>query len=160
MKALIISDSHGMRSSIQKVFERVGQMDMVIHLGDICGDESYIRENAGCKVWMVAGNNDYHTDLNREEIIEIGTHRALLTHGHRSYANYRTDILEEEGRTMGMDIVMFGHTHVPLIRQENGLYLINPGSLAYPRQANHKRSFILMELDKEEKLHFSLDYLD
>lgn len=160
MKALIISDSHGMRSSIQKVFSRVGKMDMVIHLGDICGDEQYIRDNAGCKVCMVEGNNDYRTGLNREEIIEIGKYRALLTHGHGSYVSYGTDVIAEEGRTIGMDVVMFGHTHVPVIKQENGLILVNPGSLAFPRQENHKRSFIIMELDREEKIHFSLDYLD
>lgn len=160
MKALIISDSHGMRSSLEEVFARAGRVDMIIHLGDVYRDEEFIRQNAKCQVYMIAGNNDYNTSLKREEIIELGHYKALLTHGHKYYVNYGTDAIAEEGHTIGMDIVMFGHTHIPMIKQENGLFLINPGSLAYPRQANRKRSFIIMELDREEKLHFSLDYLD
>lgn len=160
MRALIISDSHGIRSSIKRVLERVGNVDMLIHLGDVYEDDNFIRESVQGEVYIIAGNNDFHPRFKKEEIIEIGPYRAWLTHGHQYGVNYGLERLEEEARTLGMDIVMFGHTHVPVIRQENELYVINPGSLAFPRQENLKGSFIIMELDAEEKLHFSLDYLD
>lgn len=160
MKALIISDSHGDCDSLKQVLKRVGKVDMVIHLGDICGDEKYLCKNAGCDVCMIAGNNDFYTELKKEEILILGKNKLFLTHGHRYYVNYGIERILEEACSIGMDVILFGHTHVPLIKQENGVFLVNPGSIAYPRQANRKRSFVIMEIDKEENLHFSLDYLD
>ena len=59
MKILIISDTHGRRSSIVKVAEKVGEVDMVIHLGDIAGDLDYVEEVFDCEIHMIAGNNDF-----------------------------------------------------------------------------------------------------
>jgi hypothetical protein len=59
-----------------------------------------------------------------------------------------------------MDIVMFGHTHKPVIQTVDGLTLINPGSLSYPRQQDRKCSYIMMEVDDENELHYTLKKLD
>lgn len=160
MFVLIISDSHGIRYRLDEVLNRVKKVDMIIHLGDICGDAEYLRKQADCPVHIVAGNNDFGGELPREEIIEIADKQIWLTHGHRYHVNYGLAEIIEEAETLGMDIVMFGHTHVPVVREENGLNIVNPGSLAYPRQIGYKPSYILMEVDLEKNFHFSLDYLD
>jgi hypothetical protein len=68
--------------------------------------------------------------------------------------------IEDEARSRGMDIVMFGHTHKPVIQTIDGVTLINPGSLSYPRQQDRKCSYIMMEVDDENELHYTLKKLD
>ena len=66
-------------------------------------------------------------------------------------------IKEAFGR--GADIVMFGHTHYPMIRREGGLTVINPGSLSYPRQEGRRPSYIVMETDPQGGVEFFLKFL-
>lgn len=77
MRILIVSDTHRQNNNYLKVLERVKPVDMVIHCGDVEGSEYTISKSAGCPVEMVAGNNDYFTDLPRKrsfrsEIIMCG----------------------------------------------------------------------------------------
>ena len=58
MKILVISDTHGRHGNFDKMLEREGQPDMLIHLGDVEEGEDYIRAVMECPVYMVAGNND------------------------------------------------------------------------------------------------------
>ena len=51
---------------------------MLIHCGDIEGREFYIEALVECPCTIVAGNNDFFSDLPREEEIEINGHRSLL----------------------------------------------------------------------------------
>ena len=55
MRILVISDSHGRNDDIEGVLKQVGDIDMMIHCGDVERGDSYIREIAGCPVVMVAG---------------------------------------------------------------------------------------------------------
>ncbi len=98
-------------------------------------------------------------DLPREEEFCIGRYRVWLTHGHNYYVAMGTDTIKREAAARRMDIVMFGHTHRPLIDTEGEVIAINPGSLSYPRQEGRRPSYILMEMDPQEELHFSLRYL-
>ena len=42
MKVLIVSDTHGRHTGLDRVLEKEGKIDLFIHLGDIEGGESYI----------------------------------------------------------------------------------------------------------------------
>ena len=42
MKILIISDTHGAHRNFDRVIEKEQPLDMLIHLGDVEGDEDYI----------------------------------------------------------------------------------------------------------------------
>ena len=57
-------------------------------------------------------------------------------------------------------IKMFGHTHVPMIDLKDVIWAINPGSIALPRQRNRLPSFIIMDIDRDGKAHFTLNYCD
>ena len=60
-----------------------------------------------------------------------------------------------------MDIVMYGHTHKPHLEYcRDGLVVLNPGSLSYPRQEGRKPSYMLMELDRQGEAHFTICYLE
>ena len=53
MKILIISDTHGAHRNFDRVIEKEQPLDMLIHLGDVEGDEDYIPAVADCPVWCV-----------------------------------------------------------------------------------------------------------
>ena len=109
---------------------------------------------------MVRGNNDFFSDLPREEEIDIGGYKAFITHGHPYYVSLDSEYIREEGAARKVDIVMFGHTHKPYFEQKDGITVLNPGSLAYPRQEGGKGSYMIMEIDQEGKAHFNQKYLD
>ena len=77
MRILIISDTHGRTNTIRDVLDTVGDIDMFIHLGDVCGDEEYIYDNVTCPIHMVAGNNDWDSDLPMQEEFMIAGIRYL-----------------------------------------------------------------------------------
>ena len=159
MKVLIVSDTHRRNENYIKVLERVSPVDMVIHCGDIEGSEYLIAESAGCPVQMVVGNNDFFSDLPREKEFHIGKYKVWLTHGHNYYVFMSNENLKHEARMRGVDVVMYGHTHRPVVDIEDDIIAVNPGSLTYPRQDNRKPSYIIMDLDREGKAHFTINYL-
>lgn len=159
MKVLIVSDTHGREENLRKVLEKTGSIDLMIHLGDVEGAEEYIAALTDAPVHMVAGNNDWYSDLPKEEIITIGRYRALLTHGHHYYVGMGHEELKRQAELKNVDIIMYGHTHCPCLEQTGGLTILNPGSLSLPRQEGRRPSYMLMELDHEGDAHYTICYL-
>jgi putative phosphoesterase len=115
MKIMIVSDSHGRNYYLEKAIDRVKPIDLLIHLGDLEGSEEYVTEIAPCKVEIVAGNNDFFTNMEKDKLITIGNYKVFLSHGHRYGVNYGADKIKEIAMQHGASIAMFGHTHKPLI---------------------------------------------
>ncbi len=159
MKVLIVSDTHRHNENYLKVLEKVTPVDMVVHCGDIEGSEYLIAESAGCPVQMVMGNNDFFSDLPREKEFYIGKYKVWLTHGHNYYVSMSNEYLKNEACERGVDIVMYGHSHRPLVERDGNIIAINPGSLTYPRQEGRKPSFIIMDIDRNGEAHFTINYL-
>lgn len=160
MKILIVSDTHRYNKNFYKVVEQNGPLDMVIHLGDIEGSEYELKEAAGCPMEIVAGNSDFFSDLPKEKEIEIEGYKILLTHGNFYLVTLGMERIREEGLMRGVDIVMFGHTHRPLLDTgEDDIMLVNPGSLSYPRQDGKQPSYIIMEIDEKGEIQFTLKYV-
>lgn len=157
MRILIVSDSHGMDKYLYQTIRRVKPFDMMIHLGDFGGTEEYIRSLVDCPVEMVSGNNDFLSGWPREKLLSIGNYTVFLTHGHRYGVYFSIYPLKEAARARNANIVMFGHTHVPMIDLKGDIWAINPGSIAYPRQRGRVPSFIIMEIDREGMAHFTLN---
>ena len=158
MKILVVSDTHGRDRGLKDVLDKVKPVDMLVHCGDVEGSEDYIEALAECPVHMVAGNNDFFSSLEREEEFFIGRYKVLLTHGHYYYVSMNTQAIRKEGRARGYDIVLFGHTHRPLVDVREDITLCNPGSLAYPRQEGRRPSYLIMELDGEGNMHYTINY--
>lgn len=159
VKILIVSDTHRKNDNFLKALDRCKPVDMVIHCGDIEGSEYLISEASGCPVEMVAGNNDYFSDLPRERCFTIGKYKVWVTHGHNYYINMENETIKQIARQKGADIVMYGHTHKPVIKVEEDLIIINPGSLTYPRQEGRRPSYILMDIDEKGDANFRLYFL-
>ncbi len=159
MKILIVSDTHRKHEYLIEALERVRPIDLMVHLGDAEGEEEYIAQLAGCPLEIVAGNNDFFSDLLREKEIRIGNYRVLLTHGHYYYVNTGLSDIQKEAAARGFDIVMFGHTHRPLIDYSHNVITLNPGSISYPRQDGKRPSYIVMEIDDRGEAQFEICYL-
>ena len=160
MKILIVSDTHGKEENLDRVLEEIGKLDCLIHLGDVEGQEDYIEAVAECPVHMVSGNNDFFSDLPREEDFWLEDYHVLITHGHYYGVSAGTGRLEDEAREREFDIVMYGHTHIPDLREEEDLTILNPGSISYPRQYGHKPSYIIMEIDEMGDAHYTIHYME
>lgn len=160
MKILIVSDTHGHEKNLERVLGKVSPIDYLIHAGDVEGHEDYIRAIANCPVFIVSGNNDFFSELPREEEMFLENLHLLITHGHYYGVSVGYERLKEEGRARGIDVVVFGHTHRPVIEQEKDITVLNPGSLAYPRQIGRKPSYLIMEIDKKGMSHYTINYLD
>ncbi len=159
MKILIVSDTHRRNENYLTIVEREKPVDRVIHCGDAEGSEYIICEAAECQVEIVLGNNDFFSELEREKEFKIGKYKIWLTHGHNYYVSMGNETIKEEARSRGIDIVIYGHTHRPVIDVEEDVIAINPGSLTYPRQDGKRPSYIIMQMNEQEEVSFSIKYL-
>lgn len=161
MKILIVSDTHRKDDNLKRVLDRHMPVDMLIHLGDAEGSEYLIENwvNDGCDLKMVLGNNDFFSALEREIEVEIGPHRALLTHGHYYNVSLGVESLRQEALERGCDIAMYGHTHRPYLEEGTDVTILNPGSLSYPRQEGRKPSYMIMEMDSDGAMRFQTYYI-
>lgn len=158
MKILIVSDTHKKNENYFNVLQ-LQQPDMVIHCGDAEGCEYAITQAADCPVQIVLGNNDFFSELPRELMLNIGKYKVWVTHGHNYYVSMGNERLKREAEARGADIVMYGHTHRPVIDIDKEIIAVNPGSLSYPRQEGGRPSYMLMELDRLEEAHFTIVYM-
>ena len=158
MKILIISDTHRDLKNFFAVLKREEPIDMCLHLGDVEADASIIQQTLECPLHMVKGNNDFFGLLPEEIELKIGKHKVFMTHGHRYMVSLGGERLLDEALHIGADIVIHGHTHKPMIKQENGITLLCPGSISYPRQSGRKFTYIIMEMDENERLRFEIKH--
>ena len=158
MRILIVSDTHGRHDKFEKALEKAGKIDLMIHLGDIQDEEDYMENASGCPVCMVAGNNDYFSDLPYERTEVIGGKKMFLTHGHSYAVHSGLRRLAEEGKRHQAEVVLFGHTHVPCVEEQEVILFVNPGSLTYPRQEGHKPSYAIMGISDSGEIRVNIEY--
>ena len=158
MKIIVVSDTHKKNDNYFKVLQ-MHKPDMVIHCGDAEGSEYALTEAADCPVQIVLGNNDFFSDLPREIEVNVGPYKVWVTHGHNYYVSMGNENIKREAIARGADIVMYGHTHRPDIDIEEDLVVLNPGSLAYPRQDGRNYTYIMMEINEAGEASFDLRHV-
>lgn len=160
MKVLVVSDTHGRHTNLDRILGEVGEIDMFVHLGDVEDGDVYIDVVVECEKHIVGGNNDYFSSLPREEEFYIGTHKVYITHGHQYSVSYETESIKRAGLERGVDIVMFGHTHKPFLEVGEDITLLNPGSVSYPRQKGRQPSYMILEMNKKGEITYHQCYLE
>ncbi len=154
MKIAILGDSHNHleildRMQVENRFEGV---ELILHTGDMCNDGSYLEEITGIKVIGVKGNADpIYSPCETEVILELEGYKIFLTHGHRYGVKGSNDRLFYRGKEIGADIVIFGHSHIPLTIEEENMLLLNPGSIGFPRGLS-KKSYGIITLEDPIKV--------
>lgn len=159
MKILVVSDSHGRDENLEQAVMQETPFDMLIHCGDVEGREIFIEAFIECPCHIVSGNNDFFSDLPREEIIEVGNNRIFVTHGHYYGVSMDVSGVVDEARDRGCNIALFGHTHKPFLEDIDGILTLNPGSLTYPRQRGRRPSYAVLEMDEKDKMTAEIRYL-
>ena len=147
MKILIFSDTHGSFAEMKKVIAEEKPIDVLAHCGDICGLFSSALGKTDYQIRAVRGNCDYDTSLPETEVVELLTHKALLVHGHLHMVDNNNRYLVKTAKENGCDLALYGHTHVPEVVTEDGVLVINPGSLVRPRTRDGKGSYAVLTID-------------
>lgn len=134
MKILVLSDSHSALSFMRRCIEWA-KPDAVVHLGDYYDDGAAMAEEyPGVDFYQVPGNCDRHRYgiVDPEiRVVELGGVRFYLTHGHLHQVKFGLWSLLRDARAAGVQAALFGHTHQAHCSNEDGLWLINPGSCGY-----------------------------
>lgn len=159
MKLLVISDTHGRIEPISAVIDRMGDIDMLIHLGDYEQDAEILAERHGLDLVSVPGNMDGCMRLaESEKILETEYGKILLTHGHLRDVRWSEDRLVYAAMEKDCKAVFFGHTHCSLYEQSpEGITLLNPGSTSLPRDGNPP-SYAIVHTS-EERLECGIRYI-
>lgn len=134
MKILLVSDSHGDDSSLAKIASKHNDCDYYLHLGDSQSTPDRIRPFISVK-----GNCDYYSSGFQKFLILFSPYGKIYVE-HIPF--YQTNIskLKEEG----FKIYLHGHTHVKRDETIDGVRIINPGSIDYPR--DNSRSYALIDI--------------
>lgn len=160
MRIGLISDTHGNTAAIDQAVKLAGEIDLWLHAGDMIHDAEYLDMVYDANVVNVAGNCDWGSSSAPEEkVVEAEGHRIFLTHGHIYGVKGSPYGMVQAAADNGADIAVFGHSHVAFRERADGILLINPGSLAYPRDGGGQ-SFMVLELhegEEPEVYHYHLE---
>jgi putative phosphoesterase len=132
MRILVVSDTHGNQTALLKAYQAAGHLDAVIHLGDGEADAAILAEIENHPVLRVSGNCDSDSTAPRELVCTWQGTRLLLCHGDRYGVKNGLARLVQRGKEVDVDAVLYGHTHLTMAEEHEGLMLINPGTMAYP----------------------------
>ena len=141
-KLLVFSDSHGSVSAVKTAFawavEYLPPNDTICgaaFCGDGITDIKPAADATGfyCDWKLVSGNNDYGTSIPDSAVFDFGNYRFFMCHGHRHniYAGFNS--LVAAAHSNEAHAVLFGHAHTPINKTENGILILNPGSISRPR---------------------------
>lgn len=128
MDILLISDTHGYLDPA--IAERFAGVEMILHAGDV-GQEAVLTElRRIAPTIAVRGNVDgggWARELPLETVVEAGGMRIALLHIAGNPKNPHTDALALIRREQP-DILLVGHSHIPVIERNHGTLWVNPGA--------------------------------
>ncbi|XVX20067.1 metallophosphoesterase family protein [Actinomycetota bacterium] len=132
MKLLVLSDTHAPRywkGIPPALLPDLEDADAIFHAGDVCTPDVLDALAAFAPVHVVLGNND------GQDIAAWGAEETLEL----TLAGVRIAMIHDSGPRPGRearmrrrfpaaDVVVFGHSHIPLDTEQDGQRLFNPGS--------------------------------
>lgn len=131
MRCLVVSDSHGDRDIlVQLVNAYQGQVDAFFHCGD---SELQHDDPVFDNVNVVRGNMDFDGQLPAACQVTVAGVPVYMTHGHLVGVNMGLDHLLANAKAAGARLAFFGHTHQLGVARHDGILVLNPGSISYPR---------------------------
>jgi len=163
MRVALVSDTHGDPSAWSRAMEVLGAVDLICHSGDVLYHgifnpitETYdprrlaamlndvevpmihARGNCDSEVDQMALDNHILSDF---AFASVEGTRILITHGHK----HSEAELAGMARKAGVRLVQRGHTHLPGIVEIDGVAIVNPGSVAVPKQEGEAPTAAILE---------------
>ena len=158
-RILVISDSHGNTDVVRAILQRFGMAsDAVCFCGD--GSRDILSVLAGSLsdadfakclppvAALVQGNGDESSysirvangsqtfSIPHSKLLVAAGKIIFLTHGHLYDVYYGSNELYHAAKREKASLALFGHTHIPYAKEEDGILLLNPGSCARPRRGS------------------------
>ncbi len=118
----VISDTHGLVRP--EAIAAMQGAELIIHAGDIGGENIIQKFSEIAPMMYVRGNTDY-CGWSLQHAPEVDVIQ------HENFHFYAIHILREidiDPAAAGFDVVVSGHTHKPLIEYKDNVLYINPGS--------------------------------
>ncbi len=157
MRTIVVSDIHGSIDSVHHLVKAMEhhQIQQVLALGDFLyhGPRNPIPENYDPKqvidalnklnIQAVRGNCDAEVDqmmlnfpiMDTCKHIQVGEKQCVMTHGH---------LVNPDQPLSNVDMILYGHVHLPIAKSEKNLIVLNPGSITLPKE-NNPRTYAVLE---------------
>ena len=147
MRVVLLSDTHSPRfwkGLPDAVAAHLNGADLILHAGDVCTPQVLDELAAFAPVHVVLGNND------GPEVAAWGAPETLEL----ELDGLRVAMIHDSGPASGRaarmrrrfpsaDLVVFGHSHIPMDHAEGSLRIVNPGSPTDKRRQPHRTLGVL-----------------
>ncbi len=148
MNVVVLADTHAprrWRACPPRVARRLRQADLILHAGDVCTAAVLDELTQYAPVHAVRGNNDGP---------DVAAWGAAET-ARLDLDGVRVAMLHDSGQAAGRlhrmrrrfpdaDLVVFGHSHIPLDQPGDGVRMFNPGSPTDRRRQPHGTIGVLL----------------
>jgi putative phosphoesterase len=153
MRIGVVSDTHLSRQATKlpdELVKGLSGVQYILHAGDWVSPHVFDMFNQIAPCEGVAGNNDgieIIEQMGKKKIIEWAGYRIGLVHGHgyhtKTEIGARLAFLHDKP-----DIIVFGHSHIPYLLQEQHQLIFNPGSPT-DKRTQERYSYGILELTDE-----------
>ena len=153
MKIGVIADTHipiFAKKLPQKVHDYFQECDLIIHAGDAVTMFAIDELKDIAETKAVYGNMDsleMKQNLPDKLILDVAGKKVGVIHG--SGPAFRVQQIAEETFAGKTDIVIFGHSHMPVNEKKNGVLFFNPGS-ATDHTSSQNCSFGIIEINGDD----------
>ena len=149
MRIGVLSDTHGLLRP--EVAVALADVDLLIHAGDV-GDAPTLDaiRALGKSLHVVRGNVDrgaWALALPETAVVEAAGHSVYVLHDRGQ--------LDLDPRAAGFAGVIYGHSHHPEVKRQDGVLYLNPGSCG-PRRFKLPVSVAILEAAPGRKLEASI----
>lgn len=145
MRIAVVSDTHGNKNAIDRSIQLLDGSDALIHLGDNTKDLKYYQNKIDIPMYSVRGNCDMGSSEPLERIEEFEGNKFFMTHGHKYNVKFSMMNIKYKGKEVDAKVVMYGHTHIPLLDEIDDMFIMNPGSVGNPRNGRATMGIIEIE---------------
>lgn len=146
-KVLIVSDIHGHRETLDEII-KLETPDLILSAGDNLLSPEYLMT---LPILFVKGNNDWFGP--EKLIITINDIRIGMIHGHKQFSMFHWDRkLANAFENEHVDLIIYGHSHKNTFNQLEKPWILNPGSISYPRNKEYAKTYAILEFARNNKI--------
>jgi putative phosphoesterase len=148
LRIFVISDTHGKIDKAVEIFNTLQDIDLIVHLGDHWNDAKKMKDMTHVPLIALKGNMDGSFDREGYQILDTDFGKIFLAHGHMENVKQSYETILYKAESLQCRAVFFGHTHIPVFYEAEGIYLLNPGSLSLP-VGGRKGSYAIATIEKD-----------
>lgn len=133
---VVIADTHAnsLADLPEKLISEIKAADYLIHLGDFTSLDLLNELRQLSNFYGILGNHDHpdlHGKLDKTAEVEIAGKKLGLIHALINPVTGRLRMRRSfQNKGQRLNAVLYGHSHLPTARFDNGVFFFNPGSVA------------------------------